>query len=134
MIRTLRTSLLILALAAVPAGFVHAAQYDIKTMTPEIQQALENRQNRYAELANLKGQGSVGENNRGYLESRDGSASSTVAAENADRGVIYRAIVDQNGLGPSGLSKVEAVFAEVQNEKAKPGEPVQLPSGEWTRK
>lgn len=134
MTRNFRTSLLILAFTVVSAGFGLAAQYDIKTMTPEIQQALENRQNRYAELANLKAQGSIGENNRGYVESRNGSASSTVAAENADRGVIYQAIVDQNSLGPSGLSKVEAVFAEVQNEKAKPGEPVQLPSGEWTRK
>ncbi|HTL47539.1 MAG TPA: DUF1318 domain-containing protein [Verrucomicrobiae bacterium] len=115
-------------------GAVWAAQYDIKHMTPEIQQALQNRQNRYEELGRLKASGAVGENTSGYVDALQGGGTDLVSAENADRRVIYNAIVEQNGLGPGGLSQVEKVFAEVQREKAQPGDPIQVPSGAWTKK
>lgn len=113
-----------------------AHQYDIKQVTPEIHQAFQNRKARYGELSNLKAQGAVGENNRGYAEVLNNPAQSTavVEAENADRRVIYNAIVQQNGLGPGGLSTVEGVFAEVRRNKAKPGDSIQQPSGGWSKK
>ena len=113
-----------------------AARYDIKEMTPEIQQALSNRQSRYGELQSSKAQGALGENSQGYvgvLNPADG-AEALASAENADRKTIYSAIVSQNGLPAGGLAQVEAVFGEVQRDKAKPGESIQLPSGEWTKK
>jgi uncharacterized protein YdbL (DUF1318 family) len=113
-----------------------AAKYDIKQMTPEIERALSNRQNRYEQLQSLKASGAIGENSAGYIETLQPSsgASNLVAEENADRTVIYSAIVEQNGLGAAGLPQVQAVFADVQREKARSGDSIQLPSGEWTKK
>ena len=113
-----------------------AGSYDIKTMTPEIQQALSGRQNRYSDLQNLKSQGAIGENKSGYVEilnSAPGGAA-TVNQENEDRRTLYRGIVDQNNLGAQGMSEVERVFAEVQRDKARPGDFIQSPSGQWTQK
>ena len=123
-----------LILTLMPAGF--AATYDIKEMTPQVQQALHSRQERYETLQSLKTSGAVGENSRGYVEalSNEGNAASVVSQENSDRKIIYRTIVEQNHLGPSGLSQVETVFAEVQRDKAHPGESIQTASGQWIQK
>lgn len=112
------------------------AQYDIKQMTPEVEQAIQNRQARYAQLQELKAQGAIGENNRGYVEAIGGTpnAAAVASAENGDRTVIYRTIAEQNNLGETGLAIIETVFAEVQHEKARPGDSVQNSTGEWVKK
>lgn len=109
-------------------------RYEIKQMTPAIQQALEGRQARYEALRRLKSLGLVGENTQGLVELRrpDPEAAPLVERENADRTVIYQAIVEQHQLGAGGLEYVQRAFAEVQRDKAQPGDPVQRPSGEWT--
>ena len=115
---------------------VFAGEYDIKVMTPAIQQAIQGRQARYFQLDQLKQAGALGENNQGYVQVRESSpaAESVAQAENYDRQVIYQAIVEQNGLGPEGMANVQAVFAEVQRGKARPGEWFQSRTGEWTEK
>lgn len=124
------------ALAGLPAVPAAAANYDLKEITPAVQRALDGRKSRYDELRRLKSQGAVGETNQGLVEVRANApgAAEQVEAENRDRLVIYQAIVDQNQLGPQGLDLVKAAFAEVQREKAQPGDPIQSLSGEWTRK
>lgn len=133
MIRTLALFALIFS-ATVPAAL--AVSYDIKQETPEVKQALQGRQARYSAIQNLKLSGQVGENNRGYLDvlQGGGNAAALVQAENSDRGVIYRAIVQQNGLPASAISQVESAFADVQRDRAKAGESVQLSNGQWTKK
>ena len=118
------------------AGPAQAAQYDIKQMTPEVRRAIEQRQARYGSVQSQKASGNLGESNQGYLEvlGGGGQAASLAQAENADRRVIYTAIVSQNQLPPSALSQVETAFAEVQRDKAQTGDSVQLPSGQWTKK
>ena len=118
------------------SAWLLASQYDIKHMTPEIEQAFAGRQSRYEELRSLKAAGRIGEDARGYVQALDRSLAlqGLVAAESADRRVIYNAIVQQNGLGPNGIPQVEAIFAGVQREKARPGESIQLPTGEWVQK
>lgn len=112
-----------------------AASYDIKQMTPEIKRAIENRQGRYEELQKLKSAGEVGENRQGYAEVLKGSgASDLVRAENADRKLIYQAIVDQNGLGREGLAQVQQAFAEIRRDKAGSGEYFQDYKGSWLQK
>ncbi len=113
-----------------------AANYDIKQMTPAIQQALSNRQARYMSIQDWKTQGVLGENNQGLVSmlKNHPEAASLAAAENLDRDVIYQAIVDQNGLGPVGLPKVRLAFSEVQHDKARPGDSIQLASGAWVQK
>ena len=126
------SALLLATLTCSPLAW--ASSYDIKEMTPEIQQSLAGRQTRYGQLKQLKSEGAIGENNQGYVEALSGAGNSVASAENADRRVIYSAIVQQNNLGGSGLAQVQKVFAEVQRDKAAAGESIQLASGEWTKK
>src|SRR3989338_1427571 len=113
-----------------------AAQYDIREKTPQIQQALSGRQARYGELQQLKSQGMIGENNQGFVQAMGNGpgVGEIVNAENRDRQVIYQAIVVQNQFGSGGYPQVTMVFAEVQRDKTAPGDPIQLPSGEWVKK
>lgn len=131
-IKIIMSALLLATLTCAP--LVWASSYDIKEMTPEIQQSLSGRQARYGQLKQLKSEGAIGENNQGYVEALSGAGNSVASAENADRRVIYSAIVQQNELGGSGLDQVQKVFAEVQRDKAAAGESIQLSSGEWTKK
>lgn len=123
-------------LAEIMPPLFAAKNYDIKQMTPAIQQALANRKARYPELQRLKAEGSLGENREGFITALNSSsgADGLASAENSDRQVIYQAIVDQNGLGAGGLAQVKIVFAEVQREKARAGDSIQLPNGSWTKK
>jgi uncharacterized protein YdbL (DUF1318 family) len=113
-----------------------AQSYDIKAMTPEVTAALEARKERFSELKELKAKGFVGENNRGYVEVMGGGTevSVLVNAENADRKVVYLAIVEQNQLGERLLPTVESIFAGVQRDKAAAGEKIQDPRGSWVTK
>jgi uncharacterized protein YdbL (DUF1318 family) len=115
---------------------VALAQYDIKTITPDVKAALEARKGRFSELKALKAKGLVGESNRGYVEAISGGADvkALVNAENKDRKAVYQAIVEQNELGDGVLATVEGVFAGVQRDKAVAGEKIQEPSGNWVTK
>ncbi len=110
-------------------------KYDIKQMTPEVQNALNGRRDRFDQLRALKSSGAVGENNHGYAEvlKQEGPAGDIVAAENRDRKVIYQTIAEQNGL-ENAISTIESVFAQVQRDKAGPGEQVQMEDGRWVSK
>lgn len=110
-------------------------QYNIKEMTPAVEQALEGRKARFEKLNQLKAQGVIGENNKGYVENLagDDDTQAVVNAENKDRKVIYITIADQNGLTDS-LHTIEKVFAQVKRDKAKTGEKIQLLDGSWTSK
>ncbi len=127
--------LFLLTLLLCPAG-LHAEQYDLTKVTPAVHEALSARQNRYSQLKTLKAQGQLGESHHGYLKALQTSEEALAIAteENRDRGVIYRAIITQHGLGSEGLAGVERAFGDVQRDKAAPGETVQLPSGEWVKK
>ena len=48
--------------------FFIAAAYDIKEMTPAIEQALQNRQARYNQIQQMKEGGVLGEDNKGYVK------------------------------------------------------------------
>ena len=90
-----------------------AANYDIKEMTPAVQQALSSRQARYGQLQSAKQAGAIQENSRGLVSGAEPLASE----ENRDREVIYQAIAEQNNLGAEGLEQVHRAFAEVHQER-----------------
>ncbi len=110
-------------------------KYEIKEMTPAIKTALENRKDRFNDLKALKAQGSVGENNRGYVEAlkNDAQTQQLVDSENQDRKLIYKAIEEQNNLNGA-LETIEKVFAQVQRDKANPGDKIQDENGNWVTK
>ena len=118
----------------VAAAWAEAPQ--LKVMTPEVNQALESRKNRFDQLKSYKAQGLVGEDNQGHVAALGGGSEvkALVDAENQDRETIYKTIVQQNGLGADAIGTIRATFAEVQREKSEPGERIQSPSGEWVKK
>jgi uncharacterized protein YdbL (DUF1318 family) len=124
----------LILLAAAPVCF--AADYDFKELTPEIKKALQDRQTRYAQIQSLKQEGMIGENNKGYVTDLKNAPASALATadENRDRRVIYEALAEQNKLGNTGLLEVQRAFAEVQQEKAGPGDMVQSAEGNWKKK
>ena len=86
-----------------------AASYDIQELTPAVKAALDSRRERFEQVRAYKEKGVIGENNHGYVEllSEDSGAKALVEAENMDRRLIYKAIVEQNNLASSELEKVE---------------------------
>jgi uncharacterized protein YdbL (DUF1318 family) len=117
-------------------GTSRAASYDIQELTPAVKSALDSRRERFEQVRAYKEKGVIGENNRGYVEllSEDSDAKSLVEAENRDRRLIYKAIVEQNNLASSELEKVEQAFAQVQRDKAESGDKIQDPDGQWVTK
>src|SRR5437879_13827710 len=74
--------------------------------------------------------GCIGENNLGLLEARPGTGCpatvpALVSAENRDRMVLYRTLVEQNNMPPGDLARVQAAFAKAHRDKAPAGASVQ---------
>ena len=88
---------------------------------------------RLAQLDQLKSSGAVGENNRGFVEIRDGGgdASSVVSAENADREVVYGAIAKQAGSTAEQVGRARA--RQIAAGSAK-GVWLQKDDGSWYKK
>ncbi len=128
--------LLAAVLLAVVSSEGFAAKYDIKELTPEVKSALDSRRGRFDQLRQLKEQGIVGENNKGYVEvlQDNAEAKGLVEAENRDRKFIYQTIVKQNNLPSDALATVEEVFAQVQRDKAASGDKIQNADGQWVTK
>lgn len=124
--------MMVLAALMLFGGSLAWAQYEIKDMTPAVRQALDQRRERFEEIKAFKAKGVIGENNQGYLEVliSESRASELARAENYDRLVIYKTIVEQNNLHGA-MGTVEKVFAQVQAGKAASGEMVQTEAGRW---
>ena len=91
-------------------------------------------QERLPTIVNLKAEGIVGENYKGFLEFVPGAAqkdANVVSAENNDRAAVYGAIAKQQGTTPQLVGERRA---NQIGEKASPGEWLQDPSGKWYKK
>jgi uncharacterized protein len=88
---------------------------------------------RLPEIAALKQQGLVGENNKGLLEfiGTPKAGQAVVEAENTDRRAVYEAIAGQQG---TTTDLVGARRALQIAEAAKPGEWLQDANGNWYQK
>ncbi len=65
---------------------------------------------RLSQVDQLKASGAIGENNRGYLDVRDGGgdAASVVSAENRDREAVYAEIAKRAGSSAEQVGKARA--------------------------
>lgn len=126
---------MISAAALTPLSARAEAKYSLKEMTPEVSAALDARRARFDNLADLKSKGMVGEDDRGYVKALVSApeVEGVVEAENKDRTIVYTTIAGQNNLAGE-IATIEKVFAEVQRDKAKPGEKIQADSGQWVTK
>jgi len=91
-------------------------------------------QERLATIVQMKADGIIGEDSRGYLQFVPGAAQkmqNIVADENSDRQVVYNAIAKQQGTSPDLVGERRAIQIA---EKASPGEWLQDKSGKWYRK
>ncbi len=108
--------------------------------------AVQNREFNKDDVEEFKRDGAVGENNNGLLELRALErlqkdvayrklVAQVVAEENRDRQIILQRIAAINPAVQSATpAEVATAFAQLQRDSAKPGEWLQLPSGEWSRK
>jgi len=91
-------------------------------------------QDRLPTIVQMKSEGIIGENNKGYLEFVPGAAQkneSTISAENNDRKAVYSAIAGQQKTTPELVGERRAIQIA---EKAAPGEWLQDQSGKWYKK
>ena len=89
--------------------------------------------NRLPVIKQLKAQGIVGEDAKGYLQFVGGNKAKAdvVAAENKDRKTVYSAIAKQQGTTAELVGKRRALQIA---KKANPGECVQDAAGNWIQK
>lgn len=112
---------------------------ELRVRTPEVMAAVESRRARLGELTAAMTRGCIGENNQGLVETRPGTdcaagVAGLVAAENRDRAVLQKTLMEQNKMPPGETPKVQAGFARANRERAPAGTWVQDPGGQWTRK
>jgi uncharacterized protein YdbL (DUF1318 family) len=91
-------------------------------------------QERLPTIVQMKSEGIIGENNKGYLEFVPGAAKkneSVITAENNDRKAVYSAIAGQQKTTPELVGERRAIQIA---EKAAPGEWLQDKSGKWYKK
>jgi uncharacterized protein YdbL (DUF1318 family) len=88
---------------------------------------------RIGQLDGLKRSGAIGENNRGFVEVRDGGgdAANIVSDENHDRETVYAAIARQTGASADAVGRARA--KKIASESA-PGVWLQDDSGRWYKK
>jgi uncharacterized protein YdbL (DUF1318 family) len=93
----------------------------------------ERMKDRLPVIAELKKQGIVGEDNRGYLTfvGKEKNHESLIAQENQDRQTIYAQIAAQQN---TSISVVEKNRALQLAERAAPGTYIQKPDGTWVKK
>ncbi|MCS7062662.1 MAG: YdbL family protein [Methylacidiphilales bacterium] len=122
-------------------------QVDVRSKAPEVERersqaevdATERRRLRMGEVQNLKNDRVVGENARGYLSVVNPPENETylryaqriVNEENADRSILYAA---QARVQSKPQEIVEMEFARRWQERAFPGELIQLEDGSWRAK
>jgi uncharacterized protein YdbL (DUF1318 family) len=116
--------------------------------TQERQQAIVARQTQQFnqdDIDELKKAGCIGEAKDGILAARPCDRSSDksvaerlerlIASENQARGVILRfAVTTSPDLTEKDLPQVTEAYARMQREKARTGEWIQQPAGEWVKK
>jgi len=114
---------------------------DIKTSSPVIKDAVKRRRSWAGKLQQFKGKGYVGESNHYTVEIRKLPRSTTesneikeiVKKENRERNIIIKELVEINNAKLQ-EDKFREIFAGARIKRAKKGEWIQLPNGNWIQK
>jgi len=118
------------------------AQANLQINTPAIETLKKSMRERHAQLKPFLENGAVGLTREGGMVLRDANAvplpqraaaGSLVAAENADRGSLYKEIASANGK-PEWEGEIRNTFAQRWIERAQPGWYVQNAQGQWVKK
>jgi len=107
------------------------------TRTPELAKVFEARRARRPQIREGKDRGCIGETRDALLASRPGDGcggeAALIAAENADRMVVYDTFMKQNNIPPADAQKVREAFTKSRRERARPNDWIQLDDGRWVR-
>ncbi len=97
---------------------------------PEVRARMEQR---LGKIDQLKASGAIGENNRGFVEARDGGpgAGEVISAENSDREKVYAAIAEKTKTSAEEVGRARA--RQIAGASS-PGVWIQDASGTWTKK
>lgn len=118
------------------------AQANLDINTPAISALVSSMQKRNSELAPLYANGAIGLTREGTIALREANAvplaqrqqvNGLIAAENQDRGALYREIARANGK-PEWENDIRTTFAQRWIDKAQGGWYYQNNAGAWTRK
>ena len=104
---------------------------DIKVTNAKITALKGRMKERFAAIKGLKDRGAIGENLKGYVETRvegfgslsiqeKGQAKRTVAAENADRKALYLEMLAANSIGTERLGNLQKIFSSSWYRAARP--------------
>lgn len=134
------------ALRLLPAPEVHAQGETVaapEISNPAIRQIINSRSTRVQEISRHKGSGVLGESNKALLEVRNldalalrerAAVQKLVREENADRERMFKEIAAATGTDLSQLPQIQATYAETLRAKARKGDWIQLPNGQWQQK
>ena len=120
-------------------GSVWAQQPD----SPAIQSLKKQMGDRFPRLRPFFQKGALGENNKGFLEIRDGGGlsaadktevKSLVEAENRDRQALYSEVAKSMNIAPDQVIRVQRIFAGKWQQSSAPGWWVQREDGKWAQK
>lgn len=118
--------------------FTPAYAQALATVSPLAKEIADRMRERFEQIEQLKNQGCLAENNRGYLELKECNAlkeaekkneiQRLLSDENKDRKSLYKEIANLNKNIPDmSISKVESIYALERIQRAKSGQTVQLP-------
>ncbi len=118
--------------------FTPAYAENLLTISPLAKEIADRMRERFEDIENLKNQGCVAENNRGYLELKECDAlkeaerkneiQRLLSDENKDRKALYKEIANLNKNIPAmSISKVESIYALERIQRAKTGQIIQIP-------
>ncbi len=133
---------LLVLIAALLTAVAAWGQGNLELTTPAIEQVKHSMAARFAQLKPFLESGAVGLARDGTVVLRElgavplaqrQAANSLVAAENADRAVLYREIAHANG-NPGWEADIRATFGQRWIERAPAGWWVQNASGIWQQK
>ena len=97
-------------------------------------EAADRIKERLSQIDDLKAAGSIGENAKGYLERRGSLGprqDALLAAENADRRVIYQSVANRTNQTSDDVGAQRAIQIAA---RARSGVWLQKPSGDWYQK
>ncbi len=110
---------------------------------PRVKKIIQTLKNRYPRLLTFYQRGALGENRKGYVDTRDltgltlkekNTLKKLRAAENKDRKNLYKRIAVLTGVEPDRLKDIEAIYAEKWISKARKGWWVQDKQSKWIKK
>jgi len=130
-----RSSLQRILQALNPIQVAHASE-SLRETSAEVTRLADSMRERHSDIEELKEDGCVGEDNRGYLSyfgcddlepEEEEEVRELVEEENEDRQALYEEIARLNAEDGVTVQQVERIFAERRLQRAESGHHVQLP-------